>query len=89
MPSLTPWIRPTHKMDNGLISSILEYSIAPVGAFLLWLHKKQSYRMDSIERRVANVEKSTAVIEAMVDNIREDLREIKRGIEKLVDRGNL
>ncbi len=77
------------KMDNSILATILQYAIAPVGAFLFWLHKKSTGRIDNIERRVANVERSTAVIEAMIDNIREDLREIKRGIEKLVDRGNI
>ena len=76
-------------MDNTFIISLLQYAVAPVGAFLLWLHKKSANRIDSIENRVANVERSTAVIEAMIDNIREDLREIKRGIEKLVDRSHV
>jgi hypothetical protein len=72
-------------MDD-FIKFFFQYAVAPLGVLVFWMHKKQHGRVDNLERRVANVERSTAVIEAMIDNIREDIREIKRGIDKLIDR---
>lgn len=76
------------RMDNSweIIKLLLQYAFAPLAAFLVWTYKKQHNRVDKLEYRVGEVEKSTAVTQVMIDNIREDIREIKHGISKLVDR---
>lgn len=75
------------KMDD-VIKLILQYAVAPLGAFVVWTYKKQHQKVDKLEDRIASVETSTAVIQVKVDSIHEDIREIKRSIEKLVDRVN-
>lgn len=70
-----------------IIKVFLQYAIAPLGAFVVWTYKKQLIKVEKLERRLTNVETSTAVIKVMVDSIHEDIRDIKRSIEKLVDRG--
>lgn len=76
------------KMDNDIIHGLLQYAIAPLAAFCIYTYKKQSLKVDKLEERVSSIETSTAVIRVMVDSIHQDIREIKRSIEKLVDRGN-
>ncbi len=76
------------KMDSTILHGLLQYAIAPLAAFCLYTYKKQALKVDKLEERVASVETSTAVIKVMVDSIHQDIREIKRSIEKLVDRGN-
>lgn len=75
-------------MDE-ILKLILQYAIAPLGAFVVYTYKKQALKVDKLEERIASVETSTAVIKVMVDAIHQDIRDIKRNIEKLVDRGNV
>jgi hypothetical protein len=76
-------------MENSvmdILKMILQYAIAPLVAFIFWQYKKLHTRVDVHEQRIAGVEKSTAVIQVMVDTIREDIRDIKHGIEKLAEK---
>ncbi len=73
-------------MDSGFLQVVLQYAVAPLGAFCVYTYKKQTEQVTKLEERVASVETSTAVIKVMVDSIHQDIREIKRAIEKLVDR---
>lgn len=73
-------------MDD-MIKLIVQFAVAPLAAFVVWTYKKQHMKVEKLEHRLTNVETSTAVIKVMVDSIHEDIREIKRSIEKLVDRG--
>jgi len=66
---------------------VLQYAVAPLGAFCVWTYKKHNHKVEKLEDRVANVETSTAVIRVMVDSIHQDIRDIKRSLEKLADRG--
>ena len=69
-----------------IVNLLLQYAIAPLGVFVFWVWKKQHIKIDQLEHRVASVETSTAVIRVMVDAIHQDIRDIKRSLEKLVDR---
>jgi ferric iron reductase protein FhuF len=60
--------------------------ISPLVAYLLWTHKRQQLRADKFEIRLSETEKTAAVIQVMINNIREDIVEIKQGVEKLIDR---
>lgn len=73
-------------MDLEIIKSLLIPAFVGLCGLVSWMWKKQHSRVDKLETRVTTVEKSAAVTQAIVDNIREDIRDIKQGIEKLVDR---
>ncbi len=76
------------KMDDPNIFNVaLQYAVAPLGAFCFWMYKKNHQRVDRLQDRIASVETSTAVIKVMVDSIHQDIRDIKRSLEKLADRG--
>ncbi len=77
------------KQMDDILKLTLQYAIAPLAAFCVYTYKKQSLKVDKLEERISSVETSTAVIKVMVDAIHQDIRDIKRNIEKLVDRGNL
>lgn len=72
-------------MDD-VLKLLFQYAVAPLAAFVFWVYKKQHIKVEKLEQRITNVETATAVIKVMVDSIHEDIREIKRSIEKLVDR---
>ncbi len=73
-------------MDLDLLNMVLQFAIAPVGAYFFYVYKKQTSRIEELDKRVASIETSTAVIKVVVENIKDDIREIRHGIEKLVDR---
>lgn len=75
-------------MDNlsELFKYFLQYAVAPLLALIVWVYKVQHMRVGKLEERIASVEQSTAVIRVMIDNIKDDIKEIKQGIIKLVDR---
>lgn len=82
------WIR-NQQVDNNIwevVKALLQYAIAPLGAFLIWSFKKHQAKVDSLEQRISQVEKSTAIIQVMVDHIRDDIKDIKAGIDKLISR---
>lgn len=68
-----------------VIGPYLMALITALGSMTAWMYKKQHNRVDKLENRLTDVEKSTAVIQVMVDGIKDDIREIKQGIEKLTD----
>lgn len=70
-----------------VVKMFLQYAVAPLAAFFVWTYKKHHTRVDQLEKRLSQVEKSTAIIQVMVDHIKDDIREIKQGINKLIDRG--
>ncbi len=74
-------------MEINILSALMQYAVAPLGIFCFWMYKKNHQRVDRLEERIASVETSTAVIRVMVDSIHQDIRDIKRSLEKLADRG--
>lgn len=75
------------RMEVNLLQIALQYAVAPLGAFCVWTYKKQHSKVEKLEERVASVETATAVIKVMVDSIHQDIRDIKRSLDKLADRG--
>ncbi len=77
------------KQMDDILKLVFQYAVAPLAAFCVYTYKKQALKVDKLEERISSVETSTAVIKVMVDAIHQDIRDIKRNIEKLVDRGNI
>jgi hypothetical protein len=74
-------------VEPTFLSLALQYAVAPLGAFCFWMYKKNHQTIDKLGDRVSSVETSTAVIKVMVDSIHQDIRDIKRSLDKLADRG--
>ena len=77
-------------MDSSVLEAVKalkQNAIAPLGAFFIWTYKKHQSKVEQLEHRISQVEKSTAIIQVMVDHIRDDIKDIKAGIDKLVSRG--
>ena len=76
-------------MDADLwktINSILGFlSVSSLTVFTYFL-RKYIHRIESTEQQVKDIEVRTAVVESKIDDIREDLREIKYGVNRLIDR---
>jgi peptidoglycan hydrolase CwlO-like protein len=53
--------------------------------FVIWMFKKHSDRIDEMDKRLVEVEKTTAIIETKLDGMKEDISEIKDGVSKLQD----
>lgn len=51
---------------------------------IVWMFKKHADRIDSMDKRIAEVEKTNAVIESKLDDIKNDISEIKDGIKDIV-----
>ncbi len=66
--------------------STLQYIIFPVVAGFAYFLKKYIKRVEMSEERISLLSVRLSVVESKIDDIREDLKEIKRGVEKLVDR---
>lgn len=58
-----------------VVKTILQYTIAPMG-YLIWC----------LWSRLSKLEQDQAVTQVMVDNIRDDIKEIRHGIDTLVSR---
>ncbi len=51
------------------------YAVAPM-AYIIW----------DLWRRLSKLEKDQVVTQVMVDNIRDDIKEIKHGVDQLISR---
>lgn len=69
---------------SGFIDVVLKYAVAPIGAFVWWLFKKYDYRIDSLEIRMHEMEKETAILSTKLDAIKEDMVEIKTTLNTLI-----
>lgn len=76
-------------MDLGIweiIKSLLQLLVFPIVAGLAYFFRKYIHKVDKMEADIRDIEIRTAVVESKIDDIRDALREIKRGVEKLIDR---
>lgn len=69
-----------------IIRTILQFAVAPVIGMFVWMFKKQQEKHENLELRMTSVEKATAILEVQISTIKEDIKEIKQGVNKLVDR---
>jgi hypothetical protein len=70
------------------LTDIVKYSIdliiIPLGVFIWWAFNKHVIRMDDMHRRLSDNERDIAVIESQMLNIKEDISEIKYGINNML-----
>jgi len=70
------------------LTDIVKYSIdlviIPIGVFIWWGFNKHVLRMDDMHRRLSDNERDIAVIENQMLNIKEDISEIKYGINNML-----
>ncbi len=79
-------------MDSNTIMALfkfLPYLLAPLGAFGVWLYKQHDSFVEDMARRLADVEQTRAVTRIMLENMKEDITEIKQSVTKLVERRNV
>ncbi len=77
------------KLRNNMtevFSSIMAPVISAIMGILIWLYKKQQMTIDALEHRVGIVEKNTAITEVKIDNMKDDIKDIKNGVEKLIEK---
>ena len=88
-------------MDDiwNLVEQGWKWVIAPSIALAAWFYRDMKSTVDTLsrqqkedreisERRHAVTEMAVAVLNVKLDDVKEDIREIKRGVEKLVDRSD-
>lgn len=51
-----------------------------------WLFKKYATRIEKLEEHVAELDKQQAVTNVLIKELKDDIKEIKRNVERLVDR---
>ena len=70
------------------LTDIVKYSIdliiIPLGVLIWWGFNKHVVRMDDMHRRLSDNERDIAVIESQMLNIKEDISEIKYGINNML-----
>lgn len=69
-----------------VIKSITQFLILPLLMCLGYFFKKAHIRLDRLEEDMTNTKTRIAVVESKIDDIRDDIKEIKHGVEKLVER---
>ncbi len=52
----------------------------------MYFFKRFHHRIDSLEKNVNTLDTRTTIVETKIDDIRDDIKEIKRGVERLIDR---
>lgn len=72
--------------EGDVLSVLFRIVITPIVGYLFWVWMRQQRAVERLQEKQAESEKSHAVILIMVDNIKEDIKEIKYGIEKMLDR---
>lgn len=69
-----------------VIKATIQWLLVPSFAALAFFFKKYIGRIEYMEQQVKDIEIRTAVVESKIDDIREDLKEIKHGVNRLIDR---
>ncbi len=76
-------------MDNAIFSEFLKYLpylLAPLGGFGVWLYKQHDSFTENLARRLTDVEQYRAITVVMLENMKEDITEIKGCVAKLAER---
>lgn len=67
------------------LDTVAKFVIAPIAAVIWWAFKKYDDRIVNIEKRMNDLEKETAVMEAKLDGLKEGIDEIKAQLNQLFD----
>lgn len=69
-----------------IIKDLIEYAIYPALIGMAYFVRKNFDRLDRVEETSSVQNTRLAVVESKVDDIRNDIKDIKRNVEKLVER---
>lgn len=69
-----------------VIKAAIQWLLVPCVTALAFFVRKYIHRIEAMEQQVKDIEIRTAVVESKIDDIREDLKEIKHGVNRLIDR---
>ncbi len=69
-----------------MLKSVVDWLVIPAVGGLSFFMRRHVKKVEDIEKRITFAEVRVAVIESKIDDIRDDIKEIKEGVTKLVDR---
>jgi len=69
-----------------IVKTLLQFLVFPIVGVVSYFVKQNLTRIDSMETSLREAETRLSVVESKIDDIREDLKEIKHGINRLIDR---
>jgi hypothetical protein len=69
-----------------VVKTLIQFLVIPLVTGLAYFFKKAHVRLDKLEDDMTGTKTRVAVVESKIDDIREDIKDIKRGVEKLVER---
>lgn len=69
-----------------LIISIIEVIIMPILAWCGYYVRRLTMRLEELEKKTNELETDTKILEVKMDAIKEDITEIKSGVQKLVEK---
>ncbi len=70
---------------DDILKLLLQSVILPVLGGIAYFFKRFHHRIDSLEKDVDTLDTRITIVETKIDDIRDDIREIKRGVERLID----
>lgn len=75
-------------MEGNLLDFLYKFAVVPITALCWWLFRKSDTRIEKLESRMNQVERSLDVLKSQMADIREDLARIEKGINLLLLREN-
>lgn len=69
-----------------LWSLVFRGLIGPLVGYLFWTYKKQHEKIEELTLRITKVEQTNAVIVSILDNMKDDIREMKMDMKRMLER---
>ena len=69
-----------------IVKGLLYYAVYPLVMGIVYFMREHIKKVEQLDKQVQENKLRTAVIESKVDDIRDDLKEIKENVQKLVER---
>lgn len=66
------------------ISLGLKYAVGPLAILFWWVFRKQDSKVENIENRIKLIEIETAVMKSQIQDMKDDIGEIKYGVREIV-----
>jgi len=76
-------------MDHNIIDIIkyiVIYAAGPIMGLFAWIGKRLHKRLDDLEHNIYELDKSHAVQQSQLKDIKEDVHQINRKLDKILDR---
>jgi hypothetical protein len=68
------------------LRTIIDYALAPIMAFGAFLVKKHIKRIDDLDLEMRVVKTDVQVLKSKLDDMKDDIKEIKEGVTKLISK---